>query len=122
MTESEARELLERLQFIIQKSRSNITEALAGYGKDLSEVEHSVVKMTNPILFPQDGENGFHVLDAITRILRKDEIEPIDLFNILTMCDQDPTIGFVSYAIWDIDLPQISPIPKWISGFSPDPI
>ena len=86
MTQDDARNLVRQIQFAAQKCRSNAVESL---GSD--DVSLRVLADLNPRL---DPDNDLNIVMACERMLADDrDVTGGDLYNLLTLVGQEPSIG-----------------------------
>jgi hypothetical protein len=108
MTEQEGRAQLERVLFMVQRCRSMTRESyLKGVGKasdaELDETDESCLEGMDATLW---GRN-VNLTDAISRVLGKQEIAPIDYYNIAFLAQKSVTLA--TYAeMHDLPLPEPS--------------
>lgn len=115
MTQDEARKLVLSIQIMAQKARSNTLEALSINDEDSNDPMLSVVRDLHPTLF---NGGGVQIIDLTERILAKDGVEPIDLYNLIVVCSLERAMQVmtVSYGK-SFSIPSVDPIPSWIAGW-----
>lgn len=120
MTQEEANKLVKAILFAIQKGRSDISEGLAGHGREPDRVELSVLQVTSPALFPPE-DVSVTPLDLAQALFNKGDVHPIDLFNLIGIIDRLDDLGqlrMITSMFYGMQIPEISPIPQWIAGWN----
>lgn len=119
MKHSEALRHLEILQRCVQKVRSNTAEAL---GLSIEEAD----KDAGATLFNKWIFGPTSLLHPLSKLLDGVEagtrrVQPIDLFNMLTIAQRfQPAITMVGL-IAEHDFPDVlDGVPAWITGFEPE--
>lgn len=115
MNQTQANTLVRQIQFIVQKTRSNMQEALAGY-KAPNQIEQSVLSDLNPGLFPHDEDDPMGLVKVTSAYANKENIEPMDLYNLIFLLDSKaPSIRAVASFAWGIDLPEQCDVLAYVS-------
>lgn len=95
LTQPDAVKLMQELLWTAQKIRSNATEALSGHQQPTA-VEQSVLQFLMPSLFSDDSMNLVRVLMTYANKANHDDrVDPIDLFNALTLCWREPAFEMI---------------------------
>lgn len=109
MTEAEARKIINQVMVMAQKARSNLLESVVSDDDDFMKV---AVEELNPELF-----GNVNLVDMAARMSMKDELEPIDLYNLLNMAARSHVLQIMSITYhWD-PIPQLDGLPKWLAGW-----
>lgn len=103
MNETKARKIIEAVMIRAQKARSDITESMGDLGEEF-------LKPLTGYLF---GE--LNLVDACERMLKKEHVRPLDLFNILYMVEKTPSIAVLEifYGHPDVPIPAFEPPFSW---------
>lgn len=118
MKQSEAKELVRIISIAVSRTRSQITEGLAGWGKDLDRTEKTVMNILDKYTFPEDESfDGFGIPQAVFRLQSKEELAPIDLYNLLILVNKSTFLLFALEVIYKTKVPDVERIPVWITGW-----
>lgn len=107
MNQQEAHELIDRLIFCTQKMKSNAIEAIAGHDEPTDNDKY-ILNLLVPRMMGTPGH--LNILDALIRYSKKEILEPIDMFNALSMCEGEPMITFKYSFTFDEDMPSAKKI------------
>lgn len=120
MTFTQAKQIVWVIILICQKMRSNVLESTLEDRDIPDSVDEFILGDLCPRLFPEySGKVG--VLELALRMYENDTFTPGEFYNLLWLFNDDPVLsrcGDTNY--WNVTIPEVSPMPKWIGGFDPE--
>lgn len=102
--QSTAKALINQMLITAQKSRSNVRETMNAYTTTDDAAEEILADLM-PHLMASDPSN-INIADALLRYSNKEELEPGDLYNALTIANMEPAFPVMHLLIWGEDLPR----------------
>ena len=116
MNEQEARTILERLVFVIQKARSNSMESICGK-REPNAMELSVLNHMDPLLFAEEGRPDL-LTTTLKTIDKNRPIAPGEFYNVLCMVDKSYLTASIFLLSTGKDIPAVHPLPSWLGGWN----
>ncbi len=113
MNEKQAKTVLHNLKIGIQKARSNMEEGLCGPRRP-SPQEKKILRSLDPTLFPHPGK--IDLLEGLNGVIGRVSIEPVEFYNFLYLACKSPAI-VLTMSMGEQELPAITPLPSWLSGW-----
>jgi len=113
MTETQAREFVQKYQTVIQKIRSNVLDAMCK-GEEPSNTMKMVLDQIHPLVFSDNNE--LNLLMITQKILKKKFIEPIDVYNLILLGHKSLAVGLMA-DMRELRIPEVHPLPEWLSGW-----
>lgn len=113
MTESQAKSFTTKMQAVIQKIRSNLIEGMCGR-EGLTPANETILQSLHPLIFSRNNE--IDLLKTTQLILAKEHIEPIDLYNLILLCNKSLAVR-IQADMAGLPIPEINPLPFWLNGW-----
>lgn len=110
MDQTEARDLLQRIQVAAQKARSNLAETMEQFTHEPAneKINQKILQETQPGLYPSEGKLG--ILEVVTHTLdvsaKAGELSQMAVYNVLTVANRDEAFPYFYSVIWDQKLPE----------------
>jgi hypothetical protein len=101
MTETEARKIIQRIQVLAQKAKSNLIESMGD--PEMDDPMLWVVKDLYPELFATKEDGAVNIIELANMLLNKEGLVPEDLRHLMFFVNRSTVMSImnVSYYKWE---------------------